>query len=107
MENLRDYPAAHSMDTTWFAVDRDGHIAVFDSGEAGAVPRDAYEEGATVDALLPALPASEAVYVLEGHLEAGRDNHVPHGHTSGTILVFLDELGAAAEDVSAGRAREV
>lgn len=26
------------MDTTWFAVDRDGHVAVFDSGEPGAVP---------------------------------------------------------------------
>ena len=33
-----DYPAAHSMDTTWFAVDDDGFVAVFDSGEAGAVP---------------------------------------------------------------------
>jgi hypothetical protein len=32
------------MDTTWFAVDRDGHVAVFDSGEAGAVPVDGYHE---------------------------------------------------------------
>lgn len=30
------------MDTTWFAIDDDGHVAVFDSGEAGAVPVDAY-----------------------------------------------------------------
>jgi hypothetical protein len=34
-----DFPAAHSMDTTWFAVDRDGHVAAFDSDETGAVPR--------------------------------------------------------------------
>jgi hypothetical protein len=33
-----DYPAAHSMDTTWFAVDRDGHVGMFFSGESGAVP---------------------------------------------------------------------
>lgn len=33
-----DYPAAHSMDTEWFAVDANGCIAMFDSGEAGAVP---------------------------------------------------------------------
>jgi hypothetical protein len=33
-----DFPAAHSMDTWWFAVDAEGHVAVFDSGEAGAVP---------------------------------------------------------------------
>lgn len=35
-----DYPAAHSMDTQWFAVDDDGHVALFDTGEAGAAPTD-------------------------------------------------------------------
>jgi hypothetical protein len=39
-----DYPAAHSMDTQWFAVDRDGYVAIFSSYEAGAVPLDAHEE---------------------------------------------------------------
>jgi hypothetical protein len=33
-----DYPAAHSMDTTWFAVDKDGFVALMDSSEPGAVP---------------------------------------------------------------------
>ena len=33
-----DFPAAHSMDTSWYAVDREGHVAYFWSGEAGAVP---------------------------------------------------------------------
>jgi hypothetical protein len=33
-----DWPAAHSMDTRWFGVDDDGKVALFDSGEAGAVP---------------------------------------------------------------------
>jgi hypothetical protein len=33
-----DYPAAHSMDTTWFAVDEVGHLGVFHSGENGHVP---------------------------------------------------------------------
>jgi hypothetical protein len=32
------FPAAHSMDTTWFAIDRAGHVGRFSSGEAGAVP---------------------------------------------------------------------
>ncbi|MEQ8819334.1 MAG: hypothetical protein RLY93_03760 [Sumerlaeia bacterium] len=36
-----DYPAAHSMDTEWFAVDDDGFIAVFDTGEDGFAPEDA------------------------------------------------------------------
>ncbi|MBA4073887.1 MAG: hypothetical protein C0508_02530 [Cyanobacteria bacterium PR.023] len=33
-----DYPAAHSMDTTWFAVDKDGFIAVMETQEEGALP---------------------------------------------------------------------
>ena len=37
-----DFPAAHSMDTFWFAVDADGHAAVSSSGEAGAVPTKAH-----------------------------------------------------------------
>lgn len=41
--NPTDYPAAHSMDTEWFAVDRNGHVAFFCSGEAGAVPHQYIE----------------------------------------------------------------
>jgi hypothetical protein len=33
-----DFPAAHSMDTMWFAVDGHGHVAVFDTGENGHAP---------------------------------------------------------------------
>lgn len=33
-----DVPAAHSMDSSWFAVDQDGAVAVFDTGEGGALP---------------------------------------------------------------------
>ncbi len=48
-----DFPAAHSMDTCWFAVDRDGHLAVFDSGEEGAVPNEAvYDSGLDVPELI-------------------------------------------------------
>ncbi|HVE41112.1 MAG TPA: hypothetical protein VNM14_14555 [Planctomycetota bacterium] len=36
-----DFPAAHSMDTDWFAVDKCGHVALFRSGESGAVPVEA------------------------------------------------------------------
>ena len=47
----RDCPAAHSMDTTWFAVDRDGSVGVFDTSEHGAVPRRAamVPEGGSID----------------------------------------------------------
>ena len=33
-----DFPAGHSMDTDWFAVDKNGNIAVFESGGEGPVP---------------------------------------------------------------------
>jgi hypothetical protein len=34
------------MDTTWFAIDADGNVGVFDSGEPGAAPRDAEQDDA-------------------------------------------------------------
>lgn len=33
-----DFPAAHSMDTHWFAIDNDGNVGVFWSDEGGAIP---------------------------------------------------------------------
>jgi hypothetical protein len=38
MSEQRDYPAAHSMDSAWFAVDADGHVALFCTGENGHIP---------------------------------------------------------------------
>ncbi len=35
-----DFPAAHSMDTTLFAIDADGCVGIFSSGEGGAVPEN-------------------------------------------------------------------
>jgi hypothetical protein len=45
-----DYPAAHSHDTLWFAVDRAGHVGVFWSGSIGHSPESA--EGADLAAEL-------------------------------------------------------
>jgi hypothetical protein len=36
-----DFPAAHSMDTDWYAVDRHGHVGVFSTGENGHLPTGA------------------------------------------------------------------
>lgn len=33
-----DFPAAHSMDTAWFAMDADGHLGVFETNEEGHMP---------------------------------------------------------------------
>jgi hypothetical protein len=37
---VTDFPAAHSIDTTWFAIDADGCVGIFDTGEGGAMPND-------------------------------------------------------------------
>lgn len=61
-----DYPAAHSMDTTWFAVDRDGFVAAFDSAEGGAVPEEAANtESDDVMGALEGTVESEIIYTLE------------------------------------------
>ncbi len=52
-----DFPAAHSMDTQWFAVDRDGHVALFVTGEAGSMPLTASE--GDVDEVLRALGSKQ------------------------------------------------
>ncbi len=44
-----DFPAAHSMDSAWFAVDADGHVARFDTGENGAIPHAAAPGGGNIE----------------------------------------------------------
>lgn len=50
-----DFPAAHSMDSAWFAVDADGHVARFDTGENGAVPNTAAPGGGNFEVDFDAL----------------------------------------------------
>src|SRR5262245_36517923 len=105
-----DYPAAHSMDTTWFAVDRDGHVACFESGEAGAVPVEAWAgdeawEARRQIALL--LPRREAIHDLAGRTLPGLHGaDDPHwGSTSRyPVLMFLASLDPVRDEVAAGRA---
>lgn len=61
--------AAHSMDTDWFAVDRNGEVALCHSGEEGAVPWDAYRRDwfeLTIELVIPRL-------VAHGGLDAAAD----------------------------------
>jgi hypothetical protein len=44
MKKTEDYPATHSMDTEWFAVDRNGRIAWLDSMQEGCVPEQFFPE---------------------------------------------------------------
>jgi len=65
---MEDFPAAHSMDTTWFAIDRDGNLALFDSGEAGAVPEETVaDQGSPFEDQLRTFPATGVKLDPEGH----------------------------------------
>lgn len=64
------------MDTTWFAIDSDGHVAAFNSGEAGAVPLDAFVDEHELG------PLHEALYELP-RTEARLD---PAGAVAGATL---------------------
>jgi hypothetical protein len=67
-----DFPAAHSMDTQWFAVDRDGQVACFVTGEAGSAPVAASE--GDVDEVLRALGSKQTEEGLDYDEEAiGRE----------------------------------
>jgi hypothetical protein len=106
MEN--DYPSAHSMDTCFFAVDRDGHVAIFDTGEAGAVPVIALsgEEADDVRQQLAQLPRVEVLQDPRGHIIPGRGK-ANHGGLRGSehpILMFLTSLDHVRHEIAEKRA---
>ena len=106
-----DYPAAHSMDSCWFAVDRDGHVAYFSTGEAGAMP----EVGVTGDAayqllerLTQAVSSGEAIHDPRGHILPGQargpDHMVQLRAQEYPVLVFLTSLAPIQTDIEGGAA---
>ncbi len=108
-----DYPAAHSMDTCFFAIDRDGHVACFDTGEAGAVPVQALsgDSAYSVRRQLAQLPRVEVMHDRQGGVTPGRSNEFSkHGGRMALpdpTLVFLASLDPVREEIAAGRAVEV
>jgi len=107
-----DFPAAHSMDTTWFAVDRDGHVGMFDSGEPGAVPAVVDEsigpdDGLVVDILASLPPIAEPKFRLTAVFHPGfRPGVLPPrqgpamrwpGPGDANLMLFRDESLLTAE----------
>lgn len=108
-----DYPAAHSMDTNWFAVDCDGHVACFDSDEPGAVPAQLLQGTDTLDLLAELCrigPPLEGIHDLEGWLVPGPAGSAEHHwmlaypDRGDSFLVFLTSLAGAQPLVGAANA---
>jgi hypothetical protein len=110
-----DFPAAHSMDTRFFVIDRDGRVASFETGENGAVLDGACSEEEVWELIDPTsglLPSCEVVYVWDGqcvssipaderHYDPREEQTVEH------CLLFLDSLEPVQAEVTAGSARPV
>ena len=103
MEPEVDYPAAHSMDTTWFAMDIDGHVAVFDSGEPGAVPAGATQDDAWQLTDLP--QTSETVFDLTGCRSPVLSERASPRHNTAPDyrhrLLFVDSADAVPAELRA------
>jgi hypothetical protein len=109
MEPDADFPAAHSMDTHWFAVDRDGHVGIFDSGEAGAVPVDAAQEQDHSGFLMSLIEVLSKIVPLFdpkdwiGQDDTGRGRHREEGGWEDYfVLMFLDSLDPVREELGGG-----
>lgn len=101
----------------WFAVDRDGHVALFEGGRSGAIPRWAAQGRERFGALLPSLARAAVVtdplFELEGRLlpglEASADDlHAPlESPAERPVVLFLTSVDPIAADIAAGRATPV
>jgi hypothetical protein len=98
----QDFPAGHSMDSDWFAVDAQGHVAVFDTDEPGPVPEEAYgDQGArwSIVKELSTVPydISDLAPTADGKIILAMNGHemekLPPGMTSG-LFWFASEAVA-------------
>lgn len=103
---MMDYPAAHSMDTHWFAVDADGRVASLYSGEAGAVPGVVSEiEGIRelTDQIRQLTSVGDWIVDVKN---STREGHQAWLHWYPVVLV-MDSPEPFRADIEAGRARIV
>jgi hypothetical protein len=75
-----DLPAAHSMDTEWFAIDGHGHVGVFNTHETGELPVAHYPAWDTqtnwidlLDEMVRLAPQGTIRFVAEGVFDERRD----------------------------------
>jgi hypothetical protein len=107
-----DYPAAHSMDSCWFAVDRDGFVAYFSTGESGAMPYSGYRAEEAEDLrsrLIRDLPTGDVLHDPNGHDLPGVSvaRYQLHPSDNFATVVFLSSLAPVQSDIEAGRVTAV
>jgi hypothetical protein len=108
-----DFPAAHSMDSCWFAVDRDGRVGFFQTGEAGAQPnRGLFARPAdlALNWISRTIPSGDYSVDLRGrllpYLKGGGMRHT-YGGSDWPVLMFLGALDPVRGSLASGQATEV
>jgi hypothetical protein len=109
-----DFPAAHSMDTIWFAVDQEGHVAGLQSNGAGAAPaarpsltgEDQEQLCGRLQAFLPGCPVTYdlAGRITPGPLHRGTDHWAENLTQPFESLMFLRSLDLVAGEFARGAA---
>jgi hypothetical protein len=109
--SIIDFPAAHSMDTTWFAVDAEGLVAIFETGEDGPAPEAALAQEVgryEVAEMLPARSAlSDVVVDFEGVARLYDSFQSPLSFARERALVFVEALDALRDDLARGTATPI
>ncbi len=95
-----DFPAAHSMDSAWFAVDDDGRVARFDTGEEGAVPHVAAGAGGNLEPACDLLLLDVILSLRAGRPPRGATD--PPEHDERVVIVGR----APRDDAPVGNYRE-
>src|SRR5215213_2973275 len=108
-----DFPAAHSMDSCWFAVDQDGRVGFFQTREGGAQPTRGlfgYPAESARRRVAREIPAGTFQVDLRGYLlpylTGGVIRHL-HGGSEWPVLMFLDSLDSVRAEVDSGVAVQV
>ncbi len=98
------------MDTAWFAIDNDGNVALFGTGESGCVPNDAYiEDSYALEEELRKLPATGFKFDLEGMRATQWADHVELDYIQDgmELYVFLSDLVPVGDLLSRLSAQEI
>src|SRR5215472_11371667 len=103
-----DFPAAHSMDTIWFAVDQEGHVAGLQPNGAGAAPAArpplmGDDQDRLCQRLQEILPKCPVTYDLAGRitpgpLHRGSDHWAENLAQPQAVLMFLRSLDLVAQE---------
>src|SRR5215471_15913007 len=99
-----EFPAAHSMDTVWFAVDEEGHVGGFYSSESGAGPLQAADvSGRQQEQLIQMLPRGQALEDLKGRLMArkGEPLHCSYALPEDPLLMFVNSADGLRDEIEA------